>query len=299
MLLFEKTLSVTLQWFCQMVEKLRELSADYSLPRGTVQQAKEKACPAKTKTPLSSAAWWGWRMCSQVQIWDCNSQQILGLLLISFILALTGLTLWRPLRLPSRPKTGTLYPKYFRGRPVLQFFSFWWINWLLTGWFNFHSDAVHFLIQFTFDRIHIPTTYINMLKCLQPISKGIYITYINTFSFTFTDKAMQTIFIWFVQGFQHFCLLNFPPIHSGWMKLSFVLLTALRNDILIIQQHCVFPETMSWLLWIIHRPHCKYWGDIVFCTQKKTCCCFFINVIFPHTFISPPFYWGDGINLGA
>lgn len=79
------------------------------LPWGTVQQSEEKTCcPAKTKTPLSSAAWWGWRMCSPVQIWACNSQQNFRLLLISFILAHTGLTLWRPLRLHSRPKTEAL-----------------------------------------------------------------------------------------------------------------------------------------------------------------------------------------------
>lgn len=82
----------------------------------------------KPKLPLSSAVLRGWRMCSLVQIWACNSQQNLGLLLISSVLALTGLTLRRPLRLPSRPKIGMLYPKYFRGRPTLQFFCFWLLN---------------------------------------------------------------------------------------------------------------------------------------------------------------------------
>lgn len=111
-----KALHVTLQWFCQMVERLMEWCADYSLPQGTVEQAEERACLAKKqKTPLSSAIWWGWRPCSLVQIGACNSQQNLRLLLISFMLVLTGLTLWRPLRLPPRPKTGTFWPKHFRG----------------------------------------------------------------------------------------------------------------------------------------------------------------------------------------
>ncbi len=99
--------------------------AEFSLSQGWDTAGLGWGRPAKSKTPLSSAAGWGWRMCSLVQIWACTSQQNLRLLLICFVLPLTRLTLQRPLRPPSKPKTGMLYLEYFMGRPTLQLFCFW------------------------------------------------------------------------------------------------------------------------------------------------------------------------------
>lgn len=57
----------------------------FTLQQGTAQ-------PVRPKPSLSSAALWDRSVCSTVPIGACNSQQDLGLLLISFVLALAGLT---------------------------------------------------------------------------------------------------------------------------------------------------------------------------------------------------------------
>lgn len=86
--------SLILQWFCRIAE-----SVDRSLPRGILQRGPRRGpVQQEPKVLWAQQLGWGWRMCSLVHIWACNSRQNLRLFLISFILALTGLTPWRPPR---------------------------------------------------------------------------------------------------------------------------------------------------------------------------------------------------------